>query len=262
MKPLPSGPWHGLTIDDVDAVPIVIFRLRSFRHRPFFRLVIDFPERPLADYDAAVSALAAVGYVMVQVRDSYAERSEVEGGKPLTVDGYAQLFTLMVTRWASKVVLWEIGNEVDGSWLAPDIGEKVRRCQQIAAELGVRTAVTFYLEEHGRMARWAAANRVRCDVAMISWYPLANKRFNPDWTAEALALSAACGHSAVACGEFGSEDENGRQLGDTGTAVIIRSVHRIVAGHPGWVGGFFFWDFARMCLPKRSKSFIAWDQTV
>lgn len=259
IRRLPQAPWHGLTIDDVDAVPQVLFRLRDFQARPFFRLVIDFPERPLTDYDDAIRRLSERGDVMVQVRDSYSESAD---GKPLSVEGYAQLFTTMIARWKDQISLWEIGNEVDGDWLAPDIADKVRRCMDIATEAGVKTAVTFFLEKPGRMARWAKKNGIRCDIAMISWYPLANKRFLPDWETEVDELSAACGNVRVACGEFGSENDHGEQLGDTGTAMVIRTVQGIRVRHTLWVGGWFFWDFCKMCLPKRNRCFSAWQQTV
>lgn len=247
MRPLPPAPWRGFTIDDIDRVDEVIAVVKKLPFRPICRVVIDYPERKPVEYRAPIARLAQVCDVMVQVRDSYAEKID-----PLSVAAYVDLFEALFILLDDYAVIYEIGNEVNGNWLPSDIAEKVRKCYSRAQTLSVRTAVTFFLETPGGMGQWAVKNDIRCDVAMISWYPRSNPGFNPQWDTEVALLAGACG-GKVAGGEFGSEDARGNQ-GSIGVVVsTITAVERTVVHCPPWIQGWFFWDFVRWCLPARGR---------
>jgi hypothetical protein len=172
--PLP-GRFYGVTIDEVTNLSQIVTSLRHLPRRPVARIAFD-PGIGPADYRQAVDAISKVAYIMAEPVDS----SEVTGYTPAQ---YTARFRDYMAAFRTKVSLWEIGNEVNGSWLGPArrVVRDIQGAYKVVTRAGGRTALTLAYEpgcaggaSHD-MWTWAvrnipAAMKQGLDYVLISYY--------------------------------------------------------------------------------------------
>jgi len=136
-RPLPR-PLYGVTVDDVSHVGQIVAGVRNLPDAPTTRIYFDVHE-PAAYYAATVNALRPVSYLMGELLDSADETSISSSASNERVASYLAAFP-------SKIDLWEIGNEVNGSWAGryPAVEAKLTEAYRAVTAAGKRTALTLY----------------------------------------------------------------------------------------------------------------------
>lgn len=133
----------GLTSDNcMEKTDRQVQALRQFPQRVTIRTVFDLPENggPQADdYGACVKAFSAVADVMGLILDSQAMAA-------LKPNDVAVRMAAYMARLGPDVRLWEVGNEVNGSWLGDDVLAKIEIMYDAAKAAHRLTALTLYHE--------------------------------------------------------------------------------------------------------------------
>lgn len=141
---MPSRILRGVTVDSLDDIEETAAVLSSSANRLTVRLVMD-SERPLEDCVRAVAALKPHADIMIQVIDStdLPDRS---------ASWIAKRTQDAMDAFGDDITLWEIGNELNGSWAGSSpsqINAKARAAYDVVRAAGGRTAVTFnYWSSH------------------------------------------------------------------------------------------------------------------
>ena len=111
QRALPAT-FDAVTVDNIAgllATATAIQQLASAKGSPWMaRVVFDLSESAQY-YTTALQSLDRVGYVMAEILDSSSEKNVTVAQSNARVDEY--LNTL-----GASVDLWEVGNEVNGSW--------------------------------------------------------------------------------------------------------------------------------------------------
>ena len=147
------APITGITFDDVSNVSAEVTTLSSIAKPPSVRVVFDTGE-PGSYYLKPIQSFHPVAYVMGELMDSsYACSYSVPG-----ITSFTQNYTATL---GSLVDIWEVGNEINGSWLcnssstrhrssgnggAGSVMQKVEAMYNTVTALGGRTALTFFYE--------------------------------------------------------------------------------------------------------------------
>lgn len=135
---LPAQTLRGVTIDSLDNIEAAASVLSSSAKRLTVRLVMD-PERSVDAYEKAVEALTPHADIMIQVLDS-TELSHY------SVEWIADRTRAAMAAFGDDVDIWEIGNELNGSWagISPtQINKKARAAYDVVRAGGGKTAITF-----------------------------------------------------------------------------------------------------------------------
>lgn len=228
----------GITLDNIDA-PMAPLKaaIRALPFRPMARVVVD-NGRDLDDYNAPVRELRQVADIMLLVQDSYGEHT-------LSTAQYVAKCQYLMGMLGQVVNLWEIGNEVNGSWVSKDIWRKVTACQALAKTRGFQTAVTFWWDK--ALWNWLIDKpRLGIDWAMLSCYPTRPSELSTmvaalDTGVPQKQILAATGAKDWAIGEYG-EDEWAR-AGASARKLLVRSFEK-------YRYGGFYWGFQKQCVPK------------
>lgn len=175
----PLGEWWGVTVDRVNNYPSVAQSIADLvQHDAGAAVVrIVFDEGiAAADYDAVVAAAGGAGLrVMGQILDSYAMSAYDLAAFQARVREYVDHFP--------QIDLWEIGNEVNGEWLGPDVAAKIAYAAHYvkSADPADTTVLTFYWQmgtaggPSTTLFQWIADNvsgGLRADtdvVALSTW---------------------------------------------------------------------------------------------
>lgn len=228
---------YGVTLDDIDEVDSAIPSLRDLPFKPMARVVVD-NGRDLSDYLEPVKRLLTVCDVMIQVQDSFDDSS-------LTTSAYVKKFVDLIDLFQGvNIAMWEIGNEVSGDWLSPNIWQKVKQCAVIAQNKNLKTAITFFMDED--LAPFLQSHEpVHCDVVLISCYPSTPKelrKMNERLPGVLDELKSYCTATEAGVGEYGPEEWDSKHT------IAVRS--KLVEVFDLYNGGFY-WDFQQDCVPKR-----------
>lgn len=164
-----TAPWDGNLSTGVEAIKAMPFRMST-------RIVIDEGSSVSPDkYLPIFKAYAGVSTVMAEIADSfYMKKFTQEQYLQRTKDYYAKL--------KPYVSVWEIGNEINGSWLGDNAAGKMAAAFDYLKSVGAKTALTIYLdcpkdcvEPQWWVFTWVDKNvpeRVRngVDYVLVSYY--------------------------------------------------------------------------------------------
>ena len=239
---IPS-PMVGVTIEGTDELPSIIESLQSLSQKPTTRIV--FHEVPASEYVEAVDEIYKVSYVMGELLDSFYM-------KKYTVDDYLERTREYLDTLGSKVDIWEIGNEINGSWLGdtPSVVAKMTGGYDMVSERGGKTALTLYYHHTAEwMHSWAETHvpermKQGLDYVFVSFYDEDQAGgAKPDWPKVFKRLASTFPNSKIGFGEVGTEFR-GRK-----SAYIDRYYNMKIA-QQNFVGGYFWWYFRQDMVPR------------
>ncbi|GAB1343631.1 hypothetical protein MASR1M101_27580 [Gemmatimonas sp.] len=132
-------PLRGITIESVDNLDAVVAAVSAHSRVPTVRIVFQAGEPP-ATYAAAVNRLHPHAYLMGALLDSDALAG-------VTVEQARQRAQSYLTAFGDRIDIWEVGNELNGSWVGSgpaDINAKVQAMYDvIVGRPGAATAITL-----------------------------------------------------------------------------------------------------------------------
>ncbi len=170
------APWLGLTIDRTANYQANLDLAASLTH-PYgwVRIVFDAGKKP-SDYAALIRYAKDKGLkIMGEPVDSFFE-------KRYTRAQYKQRFIECIDSFP-QVDAWEVGNEVNGGWLSPEIPEKIVDAVEVVRNRvpGKLAVLTLFWQLNTKPAKasmftWIEKNlpdsvRRRLDVVLVSLYP-------------------------------------------------------------------------------------------
>jgi hypothetical protein len=242
----------GVTVDNISDIHGIISAERRLPITPVTRLYFDVTQPPSA-YAAAILALRPVSYLMGELLDSSDE--------PLiSVAAYRRRAAEFVASFWKKVDIWEVGNEVNGSWTGPYpvVSAKLTAGYDAVAARGLPAALTLYYNvgcgdgagELGPLAfsrRYVpAAVRRGLRYVFVSYYPdeCGNRRPSArTWTRFFAALHGLYPRARAGFGEIGlTEPVTARTLGYARAEIAYYYGLRVPL--PYYVGGYFWWYYA------------------
>jgi hypothetical protein len=259
-RPLP-GPLYGVTVDDAANIRQIVGSLRHLPAMPTTRIYFDVTE-PARFYATAVRELRPVSYLMGELLDSSDETRISAAAYRARVRSYLGAF-------AGQIDLWEIGNEVNGSWTGryPVASAKLTEAYQQVTAWHKRTALTLYdnagcgdgaaeLSPLAFSRRYVpAAVRDGLDYVFLSYYEDDCHGIRPSaatWTAYFEDLHALYPHALLGFGEIGMD--NPVTVRTTAAARSLISYYyglRIELRY--YVGGYFWWYYVEDCLPYTTR---------
>jgi hypothetical protein len=259
-RPLPR-PLYGVTVDDVSHVGQIVAGLRNLPEPPTVRIYFDVHE-PARYYTATVNALRPVSYLMGELLDSADETS-------ISAPAYNERVASYLAAFRDNIDLWEIGNEVNGSWAGryPAVEAKLTEAYRDVAAAGKRTALTLYYnvgcgDGPGELSPLAfsrtyvpPAVRAGLDYVLLSYYPVACPGVRPSaatWTAYFQRLHALYPNALLGFGEIGMANPVAAKTLKPAEA-LVRHYYGLAVNLPYYVGGYFWWYFTEDGLPYTSK---------
>jgi hypothetical protein len=255
------APLYGVTVDDISDLRRTVRSLRHLPERPTTRVYFDASE-PASYYLAAVSKLHPVSYVMRELLDSADETR-------ISTAAFRQRVKSYLSALGGQVDLWEIGNEVNGSWTGPYpiVSAKLTAAYQEVNAAGGRTALTLYYNVGCRdgpaelsplafSRRYVpAAVRSGLDYVFLSCYEddcAGIRPAQPTWTSYLERLHALYPHARLGFGEIGMNRP--ATSATTGAARSLMHHYYSLPIHlPYFAGGYFWWYYAEDCVPYASQ---------
>jgi hypothetical protein len=247
-------PWLGLTIDVIPNYKENI-DLAAKLTEPYGWIRVVFDPGPPSMYKDLIAYAKSKGLkIMGQPVDSSYD-------KKFTRKQYIQRFKDYIAAFP-EIDAWEVGNEINGNWLTPQIPQKVADAAAYCKSLNKTTACTFYYQINtGGPAKWSMftwinknfpqSTRDNIDVVLISLYeeqaPLGigfdqlMTQFRVEFPKQKIGL-----------GELGYWIKGQRawwELSDKpttdGLVMTAEKYYPASFGYERSVGGCFWWNFVR-----------------
>lgn len=260
MRPLPTGTWWGVTVDDAsdatkaDGIVAGAFSTLVAGHpMPMTRIVFDRGV-PRSAYVPVVQRLQPTSYLMGELVDSSVMKYYTQFAYKVRTKNFLATF-------GNSVDLWEVGNEVNGEWTGKTsaVVAKVSNAFDQVKAAGRHTALTLYYNPNcwtqpdHEMFTWAQAQlpaRVKqgVDVVLISYYEDDCNSYQPSqqqWQQVFDQLHSIFPNSALGFGETGTHS-------DASVAHKQDTMQRYYGLHitgDNYIGGYFWWYYAEDCLP-------------
>lgn len=254
-SPACSDIIYGITIDNANDGGIAgqaaaIATITSNTGVPFLLVRVVFDEGTVgADWVGSVVTLEAVCNVMGMLIDS-------EYIDTLNVTQYGDRATDFLGALGDDVLVWEIGNEVNGNWTGDpaDVAAKCLAAFNVFHGAGKPTAITVYYNPNGvdgaepTPQEWTstyldAAVRNGVNYVLISYYEVDFDNYRPDAaTVQSLVedLKALYPNAQVGFGEIGLDDPvTGGTLAQA--ADIMAYYYALDIPLDYYIGGYFWW---------------------
>lgn len=290
-------PIHGVTIaDDKDIrndqyLNDVIESLGNLTSVPTVRLTYKLEGSDAnkgakaSTYLSATKTISKAGYVMAEVLDSAYEPC-------FSVADHEARWNDYVSTLRDYVDIWEVGNEINGNWLAKsnpdamkeqscpwktprttdkDVITKMVNAYHIVKKSGKTAALTLYYEpnpacttsmgqEYDPVA-WATQNvpadmKTGLDYVLLSYYRDKCLNFKPDFQALFTSFHKIFPNARLGMGEWGYS------VGKPDKEKLIELLHegyRVHPNVPNWIGGGFFWEFGTEAVPYDPEPGSIWN---
>lgn len=257
-----SSRIYGVTLTSAKTnTDAIVASLVALPHRPTVRIVfdIDSSDTP-ASYLSAVQKISAVADIMGQLLDStYVPSFTASQTLARCKAFYAVL--------GSYVSIWEVGNEINGSWLGANAAPGMIAQYDYFKALGVKTALTLYLDcpnclsltDKYAMLKWSTTNvpanmKSGLDYVLISYYEDDNENYiSYNWNTVFASVRAQYPSAYLGIGECGTTTTG------TGAVAYIHRYYRdlTTVTDPKFIWGGFWWyfDSANNMVPKTLPNF-------
>jgi hypothetical protein len=265
-----ASPIFGITIVELD--DDTYQAISQLSRKPTVRLVMG-DWYSTSQCKNILTRLKNAAYTMAEIYDSCCI-------VPNDAEGYAEKATELVNALAPLVDIWELGNEVNGTWIEGEEGKPIAE-QVVAAfdalqaynrdaQVKEYTAITFYYNtdgvdedgdpghcyydehKHGtkyEMWTWIEdrlPDRVKqgLDYAFISYYkdkcPEAT-----DWDVVYDRLASIFPNAVVGFGEVGTDNLDDQQE----KVDFMHHFYKMPRYHDRYAGGYFWWYFIHDMVP-------------
>lgn len=271
---------YGVTIESVENLSVIKTSLTGHTKRPTTRIVFQSGTKA-SDYASAINSLRDTSYIMGEILDSTAlKKSSVDAYKARTRD--------FVSTYGNKIDLYEIGNELNGSWAGQpaDINAKVQAAYDVVekeyASSNLRSAVTLnywpssdcYGKSWEDTASFANGmpSEVKngVDYVLLSFYETAcSPRAYPtdqQFIDIFNKLKSTFPGAKIGMGEIGAQGKDDGFSKDPDLAEKQRISNRYYGMHKAlksvlgsrYVGGYFWWYYYQDAVPS-NKSNSMWQ---
>ncbi|MDO4888854.1 MAG: Tat pathway signal sequence [Actinomycetaceae bacterium] len=261
----PAAPLRGITLTSIGDLDTVLGLIESSEEKLTVRLVIQ-SDVSMDSYRQAIEKLRPHAYIMVEILDSHTwAEADIGELRSLTAEAVDAL--------GDEVDVWEVGNELNGSWLgsSPEqINAKASAVKEIVSQSGGRTAITLnywshegcYAQPWERLSTYARSmpDDLRdVDYLFLSVYEMSctpAQHPSADDLAGALnSLGEIFPNARLGIGEISGYDPStpdsktidteGRQAGNRRIATYYYGLHDELEAKVGtrYVGGYFWWHF-------------------
>ncbi len=243
---------YGITSGNGYATSDLLAAIKPLSKPVWTRIVFD-EGVSAEDYEASTQAIHVISPVMGLVADSSTMKS-------YSVSEHRQRYKSYLDKLSGFVDLWEIGNEVNGSWTGStaEVVLKITDAFNLAKSRHQKTALTLYFntpcDPHSdrEMFTWAKDNiespmKDELDYVWISYYEDDCPGPDPDWNDVFKKLGEIFPKSKLGFGEVGTNiaDRKARVLNQY---YSLSQPGRIT--HPRFMGGYFYWYFFEDMVPE------------
>ena len=258
------APLFGVTVDEIRQLPSITRSLAALPRRATTRVVFDVFQ-PAQYYVHAVETMHGVSGVMGELLDSSDEQSISSAELKRRAEAY-------VSALGENVDIWEVGNEVNGSWTGnyATAAEKLTVAFDAVSAPGGRTALTLFANNFGpdncgdgsaeltplQFSQRYVPGRVAAGLnyVLLSYYPTQCRGREPSSAEVASsleALHAIYPNAALGFGEVGMPRRVRRSM-LAKAEQIMRWAYSLNPGLPYYVGGYFWWYGAEDALRGRA----------
>jgi len=252
---------YGVTVDDVSNLSDIVASAQHLPQMPVTRVYFDVT-LPVSYYQRAISQLHPVSYLMGELLDSSDEAG-------ISTAAFDQRVRSFVAAYGSEIDLWEIGNEVNGSWTGPYqvVAAKLIAAYHDVSASGGRTALTLYYDagcgngpaelDPIAFTRKFVPSEVQNGLTYVflSYYEPDCNGIRPSagtWTSYFQALHVLYPNARLGFGEIGIRQPV--TSGTMGTATSMINYYYGLPVHlPYYAGGYFWWYYDEDCLPYATK---------
>jgi hypothetical protein len=273
----PERPWIGVTLDDIDEYERSFEVAKSITlPNSWIRIVFD-PDTDAKTYDEPIKMAKSQGLKLLGLPiDSHA------AVKYISVEDYVRRVDEIISRFP-QIDAWEVGNEVNGSWLVTkrsdvppnkEFGSIALKVERSAALVKrkypeKRVVLTLYwqlgtdLPEYSTFD-WAHeklnyAARENIDVVLLStWIEDAPLGLGFDQVMRALGLEFP--DKEIGLGELGYWNQDTSKAWwaydknkNLARKKIIQQYYRASLGYPNSIGGGFWWYFKQEMAGRDSS---------
>lgn len=276
-----KGNLYGITIENPQQIDKIVESIKNLSWKPTVRVVFQAEDSNPAAYVAYLQKLKPYANIMGEILDSEAMQSMPESVYQKRVNDY-------VGQLDGYVDIWEIGNEINGSWL----GDSNLRARNVGyAYDAVRTKnkptalTTWYdppscVDSTYEMIKWNKQyipDRVKTGVtyALVSYYGSSCKAYSKQvsgaphtwddfehlstnqWTGVFQDLRSVYPNSKLGFGEVGYQNDttafegpNNPKMSDAEKVRLIKEYYGLKINLPGYIGGYFYWEGSQDLVPK------------
>jgi hypothetical protein len=248
-----AAPLYGVTVDTVSHVARTAQALAALPYRATARVYFDVSE-PASFYRAPLETLAPDADVMGELLDSSDETK-------IAVAPLRERAREYVSHLGPLVSIWEVGNEVNGSWTGPyqQVDERLTAAWETAHAAGDATALTLYANNFGPDNCGDGSSELTpvqfsesyvppevaagLNYVLLSFYPTQCHGHEPSAVEVAQymqRLHALYPNAMLGFGEVGLPHP-ARHTRVAKAAQIMRWAYGLDPGLPYYVGGYFWW---------------------
>ncbi len=280
-------PLHGITVaDDKDIrttgansyLSKTLSSLSNLSVTPTVRLVYT-QNAAASTYLAATQQLKSNRYIMGMPVDSSSMPCYTNAQHQARWQDY-------IATLGNNVDIWEVGNEINGSWLfgnqgagcsgstQADVATKMTNAYNQAKAAGKATALTLFFNVDAscaasdpQMINWAstyvpASMKSGLDYVFVSFYPqwcTSNPYlYAPDWNSVFATLRSIFPNAKLGMGEIGWDSSLGKP-GSADLVDLVQTGYRIKpTSVSNWVGGGFYWEFGIDAVPYSGAAGSVW----
>ncbi|MGI5350659.1 Tat pathway signal sequence [Streptomyces sp. CA-250714] len=262
-------PLRGITTDSVENRDELVRSVADLSSAPTVRIVFQ-EDASVGDYAAAIDRLRPHAYLMGELLDSEA----LSGFSVGQVRERAEEF---VAAYGDRIDVWEIGNELNGSWTGgspAEINEKVQAAYDVVEKHGGRTALTLnhwsgpdcYEKSWEPTATYArrmpARLRNGVDFVLLSIYETAcspAQHPSPRQIGDMLVrLGKTFPDAKLGIGEIGAQGKQDGLSKNPGLPEKQRLAERYYGMQhelqqhlgPRFIGGYFWWYYHDDAVPR------------
>lgn len=284
---------YGVTIENVENSDQIINSIKSLSWKPTVRVVFQADESNPAYYKPFLQKLRPYANIMGQILDSEYMGSYSEAKFQKRVDDY-------VGQLDPLVDIWEIGNEINGSWLGDSAtrGRDVGYAYDKVVAKGKPTAiVTWYdppscVDKDFEMIQWNKTyipERVRNGVtyALVSYYGSSCTAYNKQkakasmgwnnfehlsatqWTAVMQNLRGVYPNAKLGFGEVGYQNDDSafegpgnKKFSDAEKVRLIKEYYGLQINLPNYVGGYFYWEGSQDLVPQGNPIWTGFNEAL
>ena len=248
-------PWIGLTIDVVDNYKENIDMAAKISE-PYGWIRVVFDPGPPSVYKDLIAYAKSKGLkILGQPVDSSYD-------KKFTLQQYVARFKEYMAAFPD-IDAWEVGNEVNGNWLTPEIPEKIAEAAAYCKSMNKMTVLTFFYQintggqKKYSMFTWInehlpQSTRDNIDVVFISLYE-EQAPLGIGFDRVMTQLRAEFPKQKIGIGELGYWIKGQRAWWELskenpmtdGLFAFAAKYYPASFGYEGSVGGCFWWNFVR-----------------